>query len=144
MQANSIKFIEAANELHAAIEKMHGVVKEIQAEPDLGNFIDEVSLSGNPITVLEPSMLQVTIKQLMDDCYILCLVDKVRKKDPHRQLTDEQGRSWYQLAIGNQSNDLFVASIVDAIRATREALGSYTVDVKDAKTIVELARAGLI
>ena len=137
MQVNSIKFIDAANELHAAIEKMREVVKGIQAEPDLGDFVNEVSLSGNPITVLEPLMLQMSIKQLMAECYNTCLVDMVRKKDPLRKLTDSQGRSWYELATGPKLT-------VDAIRAAREALGPRVVDIRDAKTIVELARAGLL
>lgn len=136
MQANSILFIDTVNELLAAMDKAERVIKEIQASADYGYLVDEVSDSGNRVTVLEPAILNLRMKQITNTCYDMVLIDLCRNKDPKRELVNEEGDNWHELAKGPM--------IVKAVKCIREVMGPNRVDIRDGKRIVELVQAGLL
>lgn len=137
MQANSILFIDTVNELQAALDKAERAIKQIMSETDLGDLVAEVSDTNNRVTVLEPAVLNMRMKQITDICANIVLIGYVQQKDPKRELVDSVGNSWYELAKAPQLT-------VKAVKATREALDYRRIDIKDAKTIVELVRDGLL
>lgn len=136
MQINSIMFIDAVNELQSAMDKAERVIKEIMAQPDYGDLVNEVSDSGSRVTVLEPAILNLRIKQITNICDDLILIDLCRKKDPKRELVNGAGDNWYVLAKG--------PNIVKAVKAIREVFGPNRVDIRDGKRIAELVQAGLL
>jgi hypothetical protein len=137
MQANSILFIDTVNELLVAMDKAERVIKGIMDSPDLSKVVAEVSDTNNRVTVLEPAILNLRMKQITGICANMVLIGYVQEKDPKRELVDSEGNSWYELAKAPQLT-------VKAVKATREALDYRRIDIRDAKTIVELVRDGLL
>lgn len=136
MQTNSILFIDTTNELLAALDKAERVIKGIMDSPGVSQVVNEVSSTTNRVTVLEPAILNLRMKQITDLCEHMVLIGYVQEKDPERKLVDSNGDSWYALAKGNLT--------VKAVKSVRECLGSNHVDIRDGKTIVELVHAGLL
>lgn len=136
MQANSILFIDTVNELLVAMDKAERVIKGIMQSPDLDKVVAEVSDTNNRVTVLEPAVLNIRMKQLTGICANIVLIGLIQERDPKRELRTKEDESWYELAKGPH--------VVRAVKAIRECFGPIRVDIRDAKVVYALVQDGVL
>lgn len=133
-------FALETNKVLEAIATCHDAMELLSRQPQLGNIVDASNALGGPITVMEPLLLQVRIKGLLDKIKEVELISEVHLLDPTRTLTGETGQSWYALAKG----DLTVTAIKELRSAMRSRLGTAYFDIADARRIIELVNEGKI
>lgn len=89
---------------------------------------------------MEPLILYVEIKKLLNKIKDIELISEIQYHDPERKLTGETGRSWYELAKGN----LTINAIKELRSAIRNSFKQPNFDVAEAKRICELVKEGQI
>lgn len=136
MLDQSILFIDAVNELQTAMDKAERIIKGLMDSPNMAQIVAEVSDTNNRVTILEPAVLNLRMRQITNICEHMVLIGYVQARDPKRELVTAEGVSWHELAQGPH--------IVRAVKAIRECFGPIRVDIKDAKTIVDLVKLGLL
>ena len=133
-------FVKAMADLTIAFNAAHAVVEDIIKSGDNAMIIDEVSDTGSKITVLEPAVIMVEAKRLMDHIQDLALISTIQRVDPNRVFLDENGQVWYTAVKGNPNT-------VNAIKSIRSAffnVPNARFDIKEAKRIAELIEEGKI
>ncbi len=132
-------FKKITGELLANIEALKANMEAISQHEDIGKILSELNeVDERRVTLLEPMLLQIRLKEVLDISHDVYLIDYVNRKDPKRGLLTENAVSWF----GPTKESGRVT--VDALKAIRECLDHRLLDIKDAKRIGELIIEGKI
>lgn len=133
-------FVKAMADLTTAFNAAHAVVEDIIKSGDNANIIDEVGDTDSKITVLEPAMIMVEAKRLMDHIGDLALISTIQHVDPKHVFLDENGKIWYDVVKGNPNT----VNAVKSIRSAFYNVPNARFGIKEAKRIAELIEEGKI
>lgn len=137
---NATIFKRETNTLLEAIDTCSNMMEHLSHLSDLATIVDESNALGGSVTVMEPMVLSVRLKQLLAKIKDIELISDIQRIDPERTLTGETGQSWYALAKG----DLTITAIKELRSAIRNSFKQPNFDVAEAKRICELVKEGKI
>lgn len=138
---SALYFQQATETLLLDIGKCSDALESLLRKPDLATLVDESNTLGGRVTVMEPLVLQVELKRLLNKIKDIELISEVQQHDPNRDRTGDTGQNWYAMVKGQRPS---VAAIKELRSAIRNQNGHAVFDVADAKRILELVEEGFI
>jgi hypothetical protein len=138
---NALYFQQTTEALLLDIGKCSDALESLLRNPDLATLVDDSNALGGRVTVMEPMVLQVELKRLLNKIKDIELISEVQQHDPKRELTGDSGQNWYAMVKGQRPS---VAAIKELRSAVRNKNGHAVFDVADAKRILELVEEGFI
>jgi hypothetical protein len=138
---NALYFQQTTETLLLDIGKCSDALESLLRKPDLAALVDESNALGGRVTVMEPMVLQVELKRLLNKIKDIELISEVQQHDPKRERTGDTGQNWYTMVKGQRPS---VAAIKELRSAIRNQNGHAVFDVADAKRILELVEEGFI